>query len=76
MYNPIVGRWMEEDPIDFTAGDSDKYRYAGNNPTNAIDPSGLADQYTLTFRSPKDNRGIVCPSQDSSVHSFTPSFGG
>jgi hypothetical protein len=41
MYNPIVGRWMEEDPLDFKAGDADKYRYAGNNPTNLTDLSGL-----------------------------------
>jgi hypothetical protein len=41
MYNPSIGRWMEEDPIDFKAGDADKYRYTGNNPTDATDPSGL-----------------------------------
>jgi hypothetical protein len=42
MYNPTVGRWMEEDPIDFQAGDADKYRYTSNNPTDKIDPTGLA----------------------------------
>ncbi|HTU16977.1 MAG TPA: RHS repeat-associated core domain-containing protein [Gemmataceae bacterium] len=41
MYDPSVGRWLEQDPIGFDAGDADLYRYVGNNPTNAIDPSGL-----------------------------------
>jgi hypothetical protein len=29
------------DPIAFDAGDANLYRAMGNNPTNAIDPSGL-----------------------------------
>ena len=41
MYDPSVGRWLEEDPIGFDGGDADLYRYVGNNPTNAVDPSGL-----------------------------------
>jgi uncharacterized protein RhaS with RHS repeats len=41
MYNPIVGRWMEEDPIDFKAGDANLYRYVWNDPTNATDLTGL-----------------------------------
>ncbi len=30
-YDPSTGRWLSEDPIGFAAGDSDLYRYAGNN---------------------------------------------
>jgi hypothetical protein len=41
MFNPMLGRWMEEDPIGFEAGDTNLYRYVGNNPTDATDPSGL-----------------------------------
>jgi hypothetical protein len=41
MYNPIVGRWMEEDPIDLKAGDGNLYRDVGNNPTNLVDWTGL-----------------------------------
>ena len=41
MYNPIVGRFMEPDPIGFKAGDPDLERFVGNDPTNAVDPSGL-----------------------------------
>lgn len=43
MYDPTDGRWLIDDPIGFDAGDTDLYRYVGNNPTNAIDPSGLAE---------------------------------
>jgi pimeloyl-ACP methyl ester carboxylesterase len=32
---------MEEDPIQFKAGDPNLERFVGNNPTNATDPSGL-----------------------------------
>src|SRR5205823_6131475 len=36
-----TGRWISEDPMRFQAGDSNLYRYVGNNVTNASDPSGL-----------------------------------
>lgn len=41
MYDPSIGRWLSEDPLGFEAGDSNLYRYVGNGPTNATDPSGL-----------------------------------
>jgi hypothetical protein len=42
MYDPSKGRWLEEDPIEFDAGDANLYRYVMNDPTNATDPTGLA----------------------------------
>jgi hypothetical protein len=41
MYDPRVGRWLSEDPLGFTAGDANVYRYVLNSPTNFTDPSGL-----------------------------------
>ncbi|MFO0852426.1 MAG: RHS repeat-associated core domain-containing protein [Gemmataceae bacterium] len=41
MYDVGAGRWLSEDPAGFAAGDPNLYRYAGNSPTNATDPSGL-----------------------------------
>jgi RHS repeat-associated protein len=41
-YSPILGRWVQRDPLGLTAGDSNLYRYVGNSPANAADPSGLA----------------------------------
>jgi hypothetical protein len=33
----------ECDPLGFEAGDANLYRYVGNNPTNATDPTGLEE---------------------------------
>jgi RHS repeat-associated protein len=40
-YDPLLGRFLSEDPIRFEAGDANLQRYVGNGPTNATDPSGL-----------------------------------
>ena len=40
-YDPEVGRWLSEDPISFTAGDANLYRYVGNNVVTVTDPNGL-----------------------------------
>jgi hypothetical protein len=42
-YDPTVGRFISQDPIGFAGGDANTYRYVGNGPTDATDPSGLAD---------------------------------
>jgi hypothetical protein len=41
MYDPRIGRWLEEDPIEFEGHDTNLYRYVGNEPTCFTDPSGL-----------------------------------
>jgi RHS repeat-associated protein len=41
-YDPNLGRWLSQDPIGFSAGDPNLYRYVGNNVPNLADPSGLA----------------------------------
>jgi RHS repeat-associated protein len=41
MYDPAIGRFYSQDPLRFAAGDVNLYRYVGNSPTNATDPSGL-----------------------------------
>jgi RHS repeat-associated protein len=43
-YAPATGGWLSPDPTGLSAGDTNLYRYAGNSPTNAADPSGLAPQ--------------------------------
>lgn len=56
-YDPTTGRWRQADPMGFEAGDSNLYRYVGNDATNATDPSGMAPPFvpppamtpTLTF---------------------------
>jgi RHS repeat-associated protein len=40
-YDPGRRDWITQDPSGFAAGDANLYRYVGNSPTNATDPSGL-----------------------------------
>jgi RHS repeat-associated protein len=42
-YDPILGRFVSEDPIGFAAGDANLTRYVGNSFANAVDPTGLDD---------------------------------
>jgi RHS repeat-associated protein len=40
-YDPATGRWTAKDPIRFNSGDLGLYSYAGDDPINQIDPTGL-----------------------------------
>ena len=40
-YDPVIGRFISEDPIHFAGGDVNLYAYVGNNPINFVDPNGL-----------------------------------
>lgn len=42
-YDPQTGRWTTKDPIGFAGGETSLYAYAGGDPVNRIDPSGLID---------------------------------
>jgi RHS repeat-associated protein len=59
-YDARVGRFLSTDPIGFTAGDANLYRYVGNSPTNATDPSGLLSINPLDFTT----FGMVSPILD------------
>jgi RHS repeat-associated protein len=41
MFNPTLGRWMTEDPIEYQAGDVNLYRYVNNSPITLVDPHWL-----------------------------------
>ena len=43
VYSPSLGRWLNNDPLGFEAGDQNWYRAMGNNPGNGNDPSGLEE---------------------------------
>ena len=50
-YDPKLGRFISEDPIGL-AGGMNQFAYAGNNPQNAKDPTGLYEidvHYYLTY---------------------------
>ena len=40
-YDPLMGRFVEEDPLGYDGGDSNLYAFAWNNIRNWNDPSGL-----------------------------------
>jgi RHS repeat-associated protein len=40
-YDPATGRWLARDPILFSGGQANIYAYAGDDPVNFNDPSGL-----------------------------------
>jgi RHS repeat-associated protein len=40
-YSPTLGRWVQNDPLALAGGDTNLYRYAGDQPLGALDPSGL-----------------------------------
>jgi RHS repeat-associated protein len=44
-YSPRLGRFVQTDPIGFSAGDVNLYRYVANDPVNWIDPLGLEPGY-------------------------------
>ena len=50
-YDPTTGRFIAQDPRGFAAGDANLYRYVGNGPTRAGDPTGLdPDAYDRAMR--------------------------
>jgi RHS repeat-associated protein len=42
IYDPFTGAWLSPDPIGFVGGDWNFFTYVENNPTNQVDPTGLA----------------------------------
>ena len=42
-FDPTVGKWLSQDPSGL-APDTNPYRYCGNAPTDAVDPSGTQQQ--------------------------------
>jgi len=42
-YDPLIGRFISEDPLGFEGGNVNLYGYAQNSPTNLVDPFGLLD---------------------------------
>ncbi len=43
VFDSTIGRWQTKDPKSFDAGDTNLYRFVGNHPSYATDPSGLAE---------------------------------
>jgi len=67
-YSPSLGRWTAKDPIRFQAGLANIYSYAGQDPINGRDPSGLQ-----TF-SEASTGFVVGATLASGLSSFTAAF--
>ncbi len=48
-YNPILQRFVSEDPLDFGGGDTNLYAYVGNSPINSKDSYGMARDCFATW---------------------------
>ena len=62
-YDPAVGRFLTPDPSGLATGDTNLYRYVGNNPASLVDPSGLEAKAANSISSLLDSAA-------SGVHSF------
>jgi hypothetical protein len=57
----VTAAYFAADPLGFEAGDANLYRYVGNDPTNATDPTGLkpdAKDPTDAFRDAAKKNGM------------------
>ncbi|MFT3684291.1 MAG: RHS repeat-associated core domain-containing protein [Phycisphaerales bacterium] len=46
-YDPRQGQWLQTDPLGFSAGDQNLYRYADGNYSSGYDPEGLYDEFEI-----------------------------
>ena len=58
-YDAATGRWTAKDPILFDGGTTNLYEYAGTDPINAKDPTGLADTLQDVNLKAKCKDGII-----------------
>jgi RHS repeat-associated protein len=51
-YDAQNGRFINEDPLGFAAGDTNLSRYCGNSPTNFVDPDGTTSKRPESYTKP------------------------
>ncbi len=77
-YDPALGRFISTDPMGFTAGDANLYRFVKNNPANDRDPSGLestSTQQSSTSSSSSGQSGGVWNSIKAGVNAVGNALG-
>jgi RHS repeat-associated protein len=68
-YDPLTGRFMVRDPLGFSAGDVNLYRYVGNCPSNLRDRFGLEKSYTFANIS-LSGSGFYIVSLETSIYAI------
>jgi RHS repeat-associated protein len=59
-YSSTLGRWLQLDPIGFSAGDVNLYGFVSNNPIDATDPKGTHFIYVTSDWSTANACGCPC----------------
>jgi len=77
-YHPGLGRFMSEDPMGFSAGDANLYRYCGNDPVNGADPTGLVerDSWKYGYQNNALGQGFSANGFWSDLNGFPTGVGG
>jgi RHS repeat-associated protein len=57
--DPVIGRWLNRDPIGYRAGSVNLYECAGSNPTKHLDPTGT-DIIDDAVETAKTSSGKAC----------------
>ena len=61
VYSAQIGRFLQTDPIRFSAGDGNLYRYCENDPANSVDPMGLCKNLPEPGKGPTPPRKPTPP---------------
>ena len=75
-YDPVIGRFISEDPIGFAAGDANLYRYVANMVTSLTDPMGLAPSgHSKQSGGGAQRESLICQVNLFATDIITPSCG-
>ncbi|WP_454805725.1 RHS repeat-associated core domain-containing protein [Paraburkholderia fungorum] len=61
-YDPATARFIREDPVGWSSGQTNAYAYVGGNPVSYSDPSGLQVPFPYTPVPPPPGAGSNTPS--------------
>ena len=50
LYDPVIGRWLQQDPMAEKYPHLSPYNFCGDNPVNNVDPDGKDPIYAKNFR--------------------------